>query len=125
MKKIAFPTEDGETISRHMGEARFFMVAILDDAGTVSFEKRDKPFRDSGVKPGQHEPMHNGLGRTMFLPISDCQVLISGGMGDLAYKHAREQGLEIILPAEKNIQIALDAYRRGNLNSDPRRIHKH
>ena len=31
MKKIAFPTEDGETISLHLGRAQFFLVATLDD----------------------------------------------------------------------------------------------
>ena len=43
MKKIAFPTDDGETISRHLGESQFYIVALLDDIGNVTFERREKP----------------------------------------------------------------------------------
>jgi predicted Fe-Mo cluster-binding NifX family protein len=124
MKKIAFPTEDGETISRHLGRAQLFLVAILEDSGAVHFEKREKPYHSDEMAGGLHEHTGFGMGPSMFAPISDCQVLISGGMGEPAFKHAREQGLEVILPAEKNIHVALEAYRNGKLESDLRRIHK-
>jgi predicted Fe-Mo cluster-binding NifX family protein len=64
------------------------------------------------------------MGPTMFAPIGDCQILIAGGMGEGAFEYARAQELEVILPAEKNIRAALEAYRSGTLVSDPRRIHK-
>ncbi len=127
MKKIAFPTDDGETISRHLGEAQFYMVALLDDAENVTFEKREKPRHQHsrGSHPGEQEEDHNQRGPALFTPILDCQILISGGMGQPAFDHARTQGLEVILPAQQNIKDALDAYRAGTLVSDVRRIHKH
>jgi hypothetical protein len=33
-------------------------------------------------------------------------------------------GLEVILPAEPDIQKALEVYTSGRLESDPRRIHQ-
>jgi predicted Fe-Mo cluster-binding NifX family protein len=125
MKKIAFPTEDGETISAHLGRAPFFMVAHLDDSGGTTFEKRAKPHHGEGEEHGQHSHGGQGLGPTMFAAIADCQVLIARGMGESAFEYAGAQELEVILPAEENIKAALDAYRGGTLVSDPRRIHKH
>jgi len=125
MKKIAFPTDDGETISPHMGRARFFLVATLDDSAKTSFEEREKPHHSQETEHAAHEHTGQGMGSTMFAPIADCQVLISGGMGEPAFEHARSLGMEVILPAEKNILNALAAYRSGTLTSDMRRIHKH
>lgn len=127
MKKIAFPTDDGETISRHLGESQFYLVALLDDAGNITFERREKPRRTHLREGSEHEQEgdHTQRGPALFTPILDCQVLISGGLGQPAYDHALAQGLEVILPAQKNITDALDAYRAGALVSDMRRVHKH
>jgi predicted Fe-Mo cluster-binding NifX family protein len=127
MKRIAFPTDDGLTISRHLGESKFYLIALLDDAGNTSFEKREKPAHNHDKEesgPG-HDCDHPQRGPALFSPIVDCQVLISGGLGRPAYDRAVAQGLEVILPAQKNITDALEAYRTGTLVSDMRRIHKH
>ncbi len=42
MPKIAFPTEDGETISAHFGRAPFFTVVILNEGEAPQFEKRSQ-----------------------------------------------------------------------------------
>ena len=127
MKKIAFPTDDGESISRHLGAAQFYVVALLEDAGNVTFERREKPHHQHNqeARSGEQEDDHTQRGPAMFTPILDCQVLISGGMGRPAYDHALAQGLEVILPAQQNIREALDAYRTSRLISDMRRVHKH
>jgi predicted Fe-Mo cluster-binding NifX family protein len=127
MKKIAFPTDDGQTISRHLGESKFYVVALLDDAGNTIFEQREKPAHnhDKEERAPEHDCDHAQRGPALFSPILDCQVLISGGLGRPAYDRAVAQGLEVILPAQKNIVDALEAYRSGTLVSDMRRIHKH
>ncbi len=127
MKKIAFPTDDGQTISRHLGESKFYVVALLDDEGNTTFEKREKPAHnhDKEERAPEHDCDHAQRGPALFSPILDCQVLISGGLGRPAYDRATAQGLEVILPAQKNITDALEAYRAGTLVSDVRRIHKH
>ena len=128
MKRIAFPTEDGENISRHLGRAPYFMIASLEDSGEYSLEKREKPHHtdQSHSEHQEHSEQHgHGMGEAMFASIADCQVLISGGMGEPAYEHAKRLGLEVILPAEIKILAALEAYRNGKLENDLRRIHKH
>jgi predicted Fe-Mo cluster-binding NifX family protein len=124
MIKVAFPTEDGETISRHFGQAPFYVVATLQEGEPARFEQREKAFH--GAHPEQH---HHEQGRhghaDMFAPVSDCQVLIAGGMGQPAFDSGLANGLQVILTGERTIKAALDAYQSGTLVSDPRRIHKH
>ena len=125
MKKIAFPTEDGETISRHLGRAPWFIVASLDESGRVVIEEREKPHHDSSEEDSLHDHSgHRMSHQAMLAPIADCQVLISGGMGEPAHQNALALGLEVILPGEPSIQKALQAYQSGQLESDPRRIYK-
>ncbi len=122
--KIAFPTEDGETISAHFGRAPFFTVVTLNEGDLPQFEQRNKAFHGSAEHaPGAEHQGHDH--NSMFAPIADCQVLIAGGMGQPAYEHAAAAGLDIVLTGEKSITAALEAYRGGRLMSDPRRIHQH
>jgi predicted Fe-Mo cluster-binding NifX family protein len=55
MKKIAFPSEDGQTISRHLGRAPFFIVATLQDGQLPTLERRPKPHHGSGHDHDEHE----------------------------------------------------------------------
>ena len=124
MVKIAFPTEDGETISAHFGRAPFFTVVTLNEGEAPQFEKRSKAFHGSAEQaPGAEHHDHDH--HPMFAPIADCQVLIAGGMGQPAYDHAIAAGLKVLMTGEKSIAAALEAYRSGLLVSDPGRIHRH
>jgi len=123
MEKIAFPSEDGQTIHQHFGRAPFYVVAHLDDDGSANFEQRSKAFHGEQHSHALHEQPHGHS--PMFAPISDCQVLIAGGMGQPAYQHAVEAGLKVIMTAEKSIAAALNAYLAGQLTTDERRIHQH
>ncbi len=99
----------------------------MEDGGAVTFERREKPrhTHDDKARSGVEEGHHSQRGPSMFAPILDCQVLISGGMGQLAHDYAVAQGLEVILPAHANIAEALTSYLAGTLVSDMRRVHKH
>ncbi len=123
--KIAFPTDDGRTISAHFGRAQSFVVATVEGDAEPQFEQRAKAFHGG---EGQHHEEHDHHSHDhggMFGPITDCQVLIAGGMGEGALQGALAQELEVILTDEKQIPAALAAYRAGTLTSDPRRLHRH
>ena len=44
MVKVAFPTDDGTTLSSHLGQARFYMVVTLEDGAPPKMEQRPKSF---------------------------------------------------------------------------------
>ncbi len=121
--RVAFPTEDGKTISAHLGRAPFYLIAEYEDGQAPRFEQREKAYHDG---ERQHEGQsHMSHAQAMFQAIRDCQVLISGGMGQPAYEQAIQQGLQVILTGEKDIAAALEAYRAGTLVNDPSRVHIH
>jgi predicted Fe-Mo cluster-binding NifX family protein len=124
MTRIAFPTDDGETIGAHVGQARYFGVVTLTEDGRVLTERRDKPVHQHA--PGDHEhPSADDPLRAakMLAIIADCQVLIARGLGRPAYRRAQDIGLAVFLIAEKDIRAALVAYQNHSLVSDERRIH--
>jgi predicted Fe-Mo cluster-binding NifX family protein len=118
--KIAFPSDDGETISPHFGRAQTYVV--VDEAEIAERETRDKAHHGSGHQPIES---HRSLHEAMFAPLADCQILVTRGMGQPAYEEAVALGLEVILTSEETIEGAMDTYRQGALTSDPRRIHRH
>jgi predicted Fe-Mo cluster-binding NifX family protein len=124
MKRLAFASDDGETITRHLGHAPVYVVVTLAESGPPAFERRPKPHSS-----GEHHAAGEGYGprhgRAMFEPIADCQVLIAGGMGQPAYERAVAAGLDVILTGQRRIEAAVQAYEAGTLISDNRRIHAH
>jgi predicted Fe-Mo cluster-binding NifX family protein len=115
--RIAFVTDDGETISSHFGQAASYRVFQVEGDRTV----------DLGLRPKAHHGQgdhHPGMHGAMFEPISDCQVLVAGGMGAPAWEKARAAGLAVYL-AGGTIADALAAFARGDLRSDERRLHQH
>lgn len=126
--KIAFPTDDGKTISAHFGRAPFFVIADVNNDGSAAFERREKAYHGSQMEHDHHPEggeEHSSLHQGMFGVITDCQVLIAGGMGEPAYEHAKEAGLNVVLTGEKDIQTAVKLFHENRLASDPRRIHIH
>lgn len=133
MQKIAIATEDNEKITSHFGRAPYYRVVTLSEQGVSAEELRSKTFHGSGqpgehAEHGEHQPEqghnHHQLHADMFAPIQDCQVLLVGGMGEPAYEKARSTGLQVVLTGGK-IDDAVQAYLRGELVSDERRIHRH
>ncbi len=126
MVKIAFPSADGRTISRHFGSAPYMVVATVQEGQPVQLEQRQKAFHGQHDEPQAHHfHQHDAMHEDMFSAIFDCQVLVSGGMGQPAYDSAVQHGLQVIMTGERDIESALAAYQAGRLNSDPRRIHRH
>lgn len=126
MVKIAFPTEEDETISAHFGAAPYFTVVTLNDDGSTTLERRAKPAHSHEPSERHAAGAHQGgHGAAMLATIADCQVLIARGMGQPAYERAQAQGLTVYLVAERTVSAALAAYRAGTLRSDPRRVHRH
>lgn len=128
-KKIAFPTDDGEKISRHFGSAQYFQVVTLSDNGEATTELREKGGHGHQDHDHHHEQGHghdHGHGHgPKFALLTDCQVLIGAGMGQPAYQKLQDLGVTVFLTAEKFINDALAKYQNGTLDNDMRRVHAH
>ncbi len=131
--KIALVTNNGETISRHFGRARFYLVATVEDGDVVARELRPKAGHDDFAGRGHedHEPgQPRGYGhgapakhRAMTESILDCDVLIAGGMGQGAFASLRAAGIEPVLTDERDVSEAIERLVQGNLPNLLDRLH--
>jgi predicted Fe-Mo cluster-binding NifX family protein len=130
--KIAFITDDGETISQHFGRAHYYLVLELANGVILSREMRDKLGHTHFHQEGR-DPNH-GLGsgmdaaahrkhRQMSEVISDCDVIICGGMGRGAYQSMQSFGIQPIVTDVENIDEALQLYREGRLEDQTEKLH--
>lgn len=134
MKKIAFITEDGKTISRHFGRAPYYLVMTIENDQIVSREMREKLGHGqfAGGVHGEHE--HHGAGHgtdtashnkhvSMAQAIADCEAVICGGMGMGAYESMRRLNIRPIVTELSDIETAAQAYITGTLTDHPEMLH--
>jgi len=141
--KIAAVTDDGQSISRHFGRASHYLVLTVEDGSVVARELRDKlghlQFAQEGHEHHPHEhgehghaPSGQGHGRgpgaagrhaRMAETISDCQVLLCGGMGMGAYENLQQLGIRPMVVLEESIEEAVTAFLAGSLQDQPGLLH--
>jgi predicted Fe-Mo cluster-binding NifX family protein len=59
----------------------------------------------------------------MAAAISDCEVMIVGGMGRPAYASLKARGIEPIITSLRDIDEAVQAYIDGTLDNLMERLH--
>jgi len=133
--KIAFISDDGNTISRHFGRAAYYVVLTIEN-GKIT--RRDQmPKLGHGHLAGQHEEHHehgSGAGHGfepgaqerhagMVQPILDCKTLVAGGMGAGAYASIQSAGIEPVVTDMQLIDEAAAAYVAGTLKNHLEYLH--
>ena len=125
--KIAIVSDDEQNISAHFGRAPLFVVATIDDGKVKSKETRAKPGHHP--KGGNHEHRcasgkeHGydaGAKRRhekMLDSISDCKVVIAGGMGWGAYDAMQCNDIEPIINDVRSVDEAIKMYISGNMTN--------
>lgn len=131
--KIAVITEDGATVSQHFGRAPLYVVATVENGKVVSKETRAKAGHHTfgGGHEAPHQPGEphgfdagsEAKHATMAQPISDCQVLLAGGMGMGAYHSLKSYTIEPVVTDVENIDEAVRRYLAGNLPNLMGRLH--
>jgi len=130
--KIAFITDDGKTISQHFGRAPYYLVLELADGVILNREMRDKMghthFHQEGNNPnhglgsGMDAAAHRKHGQ-MSEVISDCDVIICGGMGRGAYQSMHAFGIKPIVTDIIDIEEALQLFREEKLIDRTDKLH--
>ena len=131
--KIAAISDDGTTISQHFGRAPFYVVVTVEADKIVSKETRAKtghhtfavqrpPDSASGERHGYDagsQVKHQSMAET----ISDCQVLLAGGMGWGAYESMQSYNIKPVVTDVKSIDEAMQLYLDGKLANLMERLH--
>jgi predicted Fe-Mo cluster-binding NifX family protein len=122
-------SDNGQTISQHLGRARGYVVLTLENGHVEKREFRDKLSHTDFGNQHQHGHQH-GVGAEeehrhgmMFAPIRDCEICVVGGMGVGAYENLRSMGIRPVVTDLKSIDDAAQAFVEGRLENHPERIH--
>jgi len=121
--KIAIPTDDGVSVSVHLGQAHYMLVVTVTDGQIGERQLReagDVPHHTIDLHDGEHHHHHH----SRFERIKDCDMLVGGGMGQPAYQRLHDMGLQVITTDLKLVEDILQAALQGTLSHNPRRIHK-
>ncbi len=130
--KIAAITEDRTTISQHFGRAPLYVVVTVEDGEIVGKETRDKTghrtfaAHHSELAPDERHGYDTGSQvrhASMAETISDCQVLLTGGMGWGAYESMKSHNIQPIVTDIETIDEAVKLYLEGNLENQKERLH--
>jgi predicted Fe-Mo cluster-binding NifX family protein len=131
--KIVAVSDDGLNISQHFGRAPYYIVVTVAEGKIIAKETRPKSGHQTfaaheppKLAPGERHGYDAGS-RTrhenMAEAISDCQVLLTGGMGWGAYEAMKSYGIEPIVTDVKNIDEAVGLYLAGRLPNLMERLH--
>jgi len=131
--KIAVVTDDETTVCQHFGRAEYYMVFTAENGKITGKERRDKmghrhfvgqeSGQGSGGGPHGYDAASQGKHASMAQSISDCQVLIAGGMGMGAYDSMRSYNIESIVTDVEIIEDAVKRYLEGKLTNLMDRLH--
>jgi len=131
--KIAAVSDDGLNISQHFGRAPYYVVLTVENGVIVNKEQRSKTGHHTfaadephKMAPGERHGFDAGSQSrhaSMAETISDCQVLLAGGMGWGAYESLKSYNIESIVTDVENIYKAVELYLKGKLPNLTDRLH--
>jgi len=125
--KIALVSDNGTTISRHFGRARQYVVVTVEEGQETARETRSKTdchgHHDGAAQDahthGHDDPRHD----TILAAISDCQVVIAGGMGAGMDQRLRAAGITPIRTQIPGVEIAIEKFLHGQLSDMIELVH--
>jgi predicted Fe-Mo cluster-binding NifX family protein len=134
--KIAVISEDGVTISQHFGRAPYYIVFNIEGGKIIDREQREKlghsHFSNELHAENTHhdhsqahgfDPAAQNRHAQMAEAISDCEVLLSGGMGNGAYVSLKAANIKPIITDIQNIEEAIQAFIDGTIVDHTERLH--
>ena len=128
--KIAAASDDGITITGHVGKCEMFIVFDVTDKKITNVDKRVNTFtmhkkeghqhKHDGLHQ-QHNHEHQGIGRHLGIleGLKDCSYLFccSGGPGLIDDLNAN--GIQVFFTDELNAEEAVKLFLEDKLKSDP------
>jgi len=128
--KIAIVTDDGQTICQHFGRARFYTVVTIENGKVINKEQRPKAGHHvAGMEHESHGGQHgfdtnaHTSHAEMMANITDCQLVIAGGMGWGAQVSLKQAGIAVHMTDVVNIDEAIQLYIQGKLPNLQERLH--
>ncbi|GAB4328195.1 MAG: NifB/NifX family molybdenum-iron cluster-binding protein [Calditrichia bacterium] len=128
--KIAFASNDQQTIAPHFGRSRGFLIVTVEDGQVKSKEYLENTFTGHALglhhqHHHEHGGGHGGHHSRILNALKGCSVVISNGMGRRIYDDLNNAGITPMIVEERDIERALRAYLEGNLVDNPEAVCHH
>lgn len=120
--RIAVSTTDERTACGHLGRCAAFLVFDTEEGIIKSKELRtnDRTAHALGQCSHDHAPGHGSHSHAGIIDLlSDCQTVITAGMGRRIMLDLEQAGIEAISTSESDAAAAVAAYLNGSLVHDP------
>jgi predicted Fe-Mo cluster-binding NifX family protein len=126
--KIAIASDDQFEISSHFGMTKGFVIAEIEDNKVVSKTYKENTFTGHAQHGGEghnhqhhHENAdeHNNKHATILSALSDCQAVISNGMGMRIYNDLKSVNITPFITQVRNVDIAIDMFVNNKLDDNP------
>jgi len=130
--KIAVISDDEINISQHFGRAPYYVVITVEKGKVISRETREKAGHHTfaahslHLTPGERHGCDAGSEvrhMSMAEAISDCQVLLAGGMGWGAYEAMQSYNIQLIVTDVESIDEAVKLCLDDRLPNLMERLH--
>ncbi len=131
--KVAFVTDDGNTICQHFGRAKYYEVVTIENGNIINRERREKVGHHTFYGNEHHEEKHgHGHGfddhsrhkhNKMTENILDCQMLVARGMGNGAYQHLQNANIKPVITSNKTIDEAVKEIIAGTIINYTDKLH--
>jgi len=131
--KIAVISENGTTISQHFRLAPYYAVFTAEGGKVVKKEKREKAGQHTfaaGRTPDaargerhSYDAAARARHDDIISDVTDCQVVIAGGMGWGAYESLKRCSIETVITDVESVDEAVKLYLEGKLSNLMERVH--
>ena len=122
--KIAFVSDDGTTIHRHFGRARQYVIVTIEDGQETNRELRAKSACHGHDHTASAQDHHaDGHHDALLAVITDCQFVVTGGMGAGMDERLRGGGITPIRTRIPAIATAVERYLSGRLTDSIELVH--
>jgi predicted Fe-Mo cluster-binding NifX family protein len=130
--RIAFATDDGTSTSAHFGRAQYYEVVTISNGVVACRKQREKPSHHAfghhaenqrGDRDTCSDHERPGKHKAMVVPIADCQIIVSRGMGSRAYDHFAAACIKPVVTNQRLISDALSQIIQGTVDGHPERLH--
>lgn len=101
---IAIPTNDRKIVEEHFGHCKEFAFIKIEDGKVIDTNYIVPPKHSPGVLP-------------KFLVEQKANVIITGGMGQMAITLFKENNIDVILGAKGSVDSNLQEFIKGELAS--------
>lgn len=117
--KIAVATIDGTSLSQHFGQSKGFVVFDIEGSTVQSKEFRtndDTPHNQGICNHEADKPQGGHSHASIFGLLSDCSVVLCGGMGAGAAQSMLANGIKpVMMPGAHSTDDAVANYMNGDI----------